>query len=91
MKYFKVRILRATKLTFGNDKVDPFHVDKIGKVILVKKASYEGSPYYHCKTGESILRHDVEPIKKVKEKKKPGIKPYLDNILSYRYVGVSKF
>lgn len=61
--YFKVKIEKHTPLTFGNRKVDVFHKDMVGQTILVKEANYEGSPFYECKTGESILKSDCMPIK----------------------------
>ena len=63
-RWFKVRIKQHTPLLFGSRYEDAFHKDKIGDVILVREASYEGSPYYECKTGESILKIDVEKISK---------------------------
>lgn len=61
MSYFKVKITKHTPLTFGNQKCDPFHSEKVGDVILVKKTPHDGA-YLECKTSESILKTDVNPI-----------------------------
>lgn len=60
--YFLVKIEKHTPLTFGNKKVDCFHKEMVGQTIKVKEADYEGSPFYHCATGESILKSDCMPV-----------------------------
>lgn len=59
--YFKVKIQKHTKLLFGNNYVDAWHKDKIGKTILVKKTEWDGA-YYEAKNGNSILKSDCEPL-----------------------------
>lgn len=49
------------------EKEAPFHKDMIGQTILVRKTEHDGA-YYECKTGESILKQDVEEVKTFKVK-----------------------
>ena len=65
LPYFKVRIIKHTPLIFGNKPVNAFHKDLVGKVILVRDTPHRGA-YYECKTGESILKHDCQILKKTK-------------------------
>lgn len=65
LPYFKVRIVKHTPLLFGNNYHDAFHKDLVGKVILVRDTPHRGA-YYECKTGESILKHDCQTLKKSK-------------------------
>lgn len=62
-KFFRVRIVQHTRLSFCGKKVDMFHKDLIGKVITVKKTEWDGA-YYELKNGASILKSDCEIITK---------------------------
>lgn len=61
-QYFKVNIVKHTKLLFDNNYEDCFHKDKVGDDIIVREVDWP-SAYYECKTGESILKTDCEIIK----------------------------
>jgi len=63
MKYFKVKIIKSTKLQFAWGKEHPFHRAMVGRIILVRKTEHNGA-YLECKTGESILKSDVLAIAK---------------------------
>jgi len=55
-KYFKVEIIKCSNKDF-------WYVDKIGNIVLVCEVDWPSS-YFECKRGDSILKCDVELIKK---------------------------
>lgn len=59
--YFKVKIIKHTKLLFGNKYEDCWHKSKIGETIIVRKTDWDGS-YYETKNGESILKTDCRIV-----------------------------
>jgi hypothetical protein len=63
-EFFKVKIIKATPLLFESTYHAPFHEHMVGKVKLVRRTSWDGA-YFECKTGESILKQDVQIVKKV--------------------------
>ena len=62
-KFFKVEIVKATPLLFGNNLADPFHIKMVGKKIFVRQVDLN-SAYFETKSGNSILRWDVKRIVK---------------------------
>ncbi len=62
-KWFKVKIVKHTKLLFGNKKENMFHKDMVGETIEVKEHDWQ-SPYYEVKSGESILKIDCSELSK---------------------------
>ena len=64
-KYFKVKIIKHSPLTFGNEKCDTWLKDKVGQVLLVREVDWP-SAFYETKVenGVSILKSDCERIAK---------------------------
>lgn len=70
-EYFKVRIVNdKTKLMFGNTEHPVWYEGMKGKVLLVTDIS-DSSTYYQAKKG-SVLKNDVEPIRKKLRHAKPN-------------------
>ena len=56
--FFKVKIIKCCNPHY-------WYADKIGDIILVKKTEWDGWGFEH-KSGSSVFRHDVQPIRKTK-------------------------
>ena len=58
-KWIKVKIIKHSPLLFQSTYYDAWHVDSVGKTIVVRNTDWNGA-YYECKNGNSILKSDCE-------------------------------
>ncbi|HYE68815.1 MAG TPA: hypothetical protein VEA58_09405 [Anaerovoracaceae bacterium] len=60
-KWQKAKIKKHTQIIVGNDRIDSWHKDMVGAEIEVRHPGWS-SGYYEARSGDSILKADVEII-----------------------------